>query len=294
MREQIGLIGIGLVGTALAENLLKAGYGVVGFDIVPEKCRLLEQMGGQAGAGPADVAAQCRRVILSLMTSQIVRQVLEGEDGILSAKLLPQLIIDTTTADPQATPAIAALCRQRGLAYLDATISGSSAAIRRQEGVFMVGGEAEDFQACLDLLKALAQEAFYLGPSGAGAKAKLAVNLVLGLNRLALAEALVFAEGLGLELAGFLELLKSTPAYSRIMDSKGLKMLSGDFTAEGRLAQHAKDVQIILAQAALLGIELPLSRRHLEVLKAAIAAGDGELDNAAVIREIRRRRQRQG
>jgi len=288
-KENIGLVGIGLVGTALGENLLAAGFGVVGYDIVPEKCRHLEELGGEAASSPADVARRCRRVVLSLMTSEIVRGVVEGSDGLLEADPPPTHIIDTTTGDPNQTAALAARLAERGVAYLDATLSGSSQQIRERRGVLMVGGERAAFEACRDLFGAVTDKAFYLGPPGSGAKAKLASNLILGLNRAALAEGLVFAETLGLELAPFLELLKQTPAYSVMMDAKGDKMLTGDFTPQSRVAQHHKDVSIILNYAAKHGQELPLSQAHLDILAAAIAAGDADLDTSAVIREIRRR-----
>ena len=135
----------------------------------------------------------------------------------------------------------------------------------------------------------LSEKVFYVGPSGSGSKAKLASNLILGLNRLALAEGLVFAEKLGLELESFLELLKVSPAYSVAMDVKGRKMLDKDFVPQSKIRQHHKDVSIILKYAEKVGQQLPLSRVHLDVLEKAIEAGDGELDNAAVIGEIRRR-----
>lgn len=156
----------------------------------------------------------------------------------------------------------------------------------------MVGGEKVAFEKCLDIHRALSEKAFYLGPSGSGAKAKLASNLILGLNRLVLAEGLIFAEELGLDLEPFLELLKVSPAYSVSMDVKGRKMLEGDFEPQSRIHQHHKDVSIILKYAEIAGQELPLSKLHMDILEKAIAAGDAELDNSAVIREIRRRTKR--
>jgi 3-hydroxyisobutyrate dehydrogenase-like beta-hydroxyacid dehydrogenase len=153
----------------------------------------------------------------------------------------------------------------------------------------MVGGDRAAFEACADIFEAITEKVFYLGPSGNGSKAKLASNLILGLNRLALAEGLVFASKLGLDLQGFLELLKVTPAYSAVMDTKGKKMLNQDFSPEARIRQHHKDVSIILKYAERIGQELPLSRVHLDILEKSIAAGDAEMDNAAVIREIERR-----
>jgi 3-hydroxyisobutyrate dehydrogenase-like beta-hydroxyacid dehydrogenase len=287
----VGLIGIGLVGTALAERLLKAGFEVIGYDIVPEKREHLESLGGQAAGGPAEVASRASCVILSLLTSDIVREVIEGPGGVLEADPRPRTIIDTTTGDPEATEAMAGKLAERGMAYLDATIVGSSAQIREGAGVFLVGGEAEPFEERVDILEALGERAFHVGPSGAGARAKLVVNLVLGLNRAALAEGLAFGEAMGLEPPQVLALLMSTPAYSRIMDTKGRKMVESDFTPEARLSQHRKDVALILDAARKAGQSLPLSEQHLRLLDAAIAAGDGDLDNSVVVRELERRRQ---
>lgn len=210
----------------------------------------------------------------------------------LEAESLPRYIIDTSTSDPEATIALAGRLAERRIYFLDSTISGSSQQIRDREVVFMVGGEKVAFEKCLDIHRALSEKAFYLGPSGSGAKAKLASNLILGLNRLVLAEGLIFAEELGLDLEPFLELLKVSPAYSVSMDVKGRKMLEGDFEPQSRIHQHHKDVSIILKYAEIAGQELPLSKLHMDILEKAIAAGDAELDNSAVIREIRRRTKR--
>ncbi len=288
-KERIALVGIGLVGTALAENLLAAGFDVTGFDIDPARCRRLEELGGHAAGSPREAAEGRPRILLSLMNSRIVAEVLEGADGVLHAALPPRIVIDTTTGDPEMSAGLAAKLGERGISFLDATISGSSEQVRRRRGVFMVGGEVRSFESCRDVFSALAEKCFHLGPPGTGCKAKLAVNLILGLNRLALAEGLVFAERLGLDLESFFPILTETAAYSRVMDGKGIKMLRGDFTAQARLAQHRRDVGIILEYARKLGMELPLSAVHAEVLDAAIAAGDGDLDNSAVIREVRRR-----
>jgi len=294
MREKIGLVGVGLVGTAIAERLLSANFEVVGFDIDSTRCMHLEKLGGKAVSRPAEVACETDRLVLSLPDTHVVRQVVEGPKGILEAKISPTYIIDTTTGDPEETAALAKRLAERGIYFLDATISGSSRQVRDGDAVFMVGGDKAAFERCTDIFQALSSatgtgKAFYLGPSGNGSRAKLASNLILGLNRLALAEGLIFASKLGLELKAFLELLKVSPAYSAAMDTKGKKMLNGDFTPESRIRQHHKDVSLILKYADMAGQELPLSKVHLNILKAAIAAGNGDMDNAAVIREIERR-----
>ena len=289
MGSTVGLVGLGLVGTAIAESLSAAKFEVVGFDINPQRRAALEKLGGTWASSPAEVAGQAARVILSLPDTSAVEQVVEGSGGILNARPLPACIIDTTTGDPDRTVALAARLAQKGICFLDATISGSSEQVRKREAVFMVGGDKGAFEKCRGIFDALTQKVFYLGPSGSGSKAKLASNLVLGLNRLALAEGLVFAEKLGLDLSAFLELLKATPAYSAIMDTKGQKMLKGDFTAQARLRQHHKDVSLILEYAEQAGQELPLSKAHFDVLQKAIESGDADLDNSAIIKELRRR-----
>lgn len=289
MTSSIALVGLGLVGTAMAERLLAEQFDVVGFDIDSKKCEHLEQLGGNALGSPAEVAEQVERIVLSLPDTDVVLQVVEGPGGILEAKTLPRYIIDTTTGEPDETAALAQRLARRGIYFLDAPFSGSSQQVRDKEVIFMVGGDKKAFEECKDIFDALGEKVFYVGESGSGSKAKLAGNLILGLNRLALAEGLVFASKLGLDPQAFLELLKVTPAYSAAMDVKGKKMLDGDFTAQARLRQHHKDVSIILKYAEKAGQELPLSRVHLDVLKKAIDAGDGDLDNSAVIREIERR-----
>jgi 3-hydroxyisobutyrate dehydrogenase-like beta-hydroxyacid dehydrogenase len=288
--SKIGLVGLGLVGTAMIERLLTERYNVIGFDIEPAKCEHLKQLGGKVVGNPAKVAEKTDRVILSLTDTEVVLKVVEGYDGILQAKSPPKYIIDTTTGDPDETEALAQRLAKKDIYFLDAPFSGSSRQVRDKEITFMVGGDKTAYEKCMDIFQTLGTNVFYLGDSGNGSRAKLASNLILGLNRLALAEGLVFASRLGLDPKAFLELLKVTPAYSAAMDVKGKKMLDGDFTAEGRLRQHHKDVSIILKYSEKLEQELPLSKVHLDVLKKAIEAGDGDLDNSAVIREIERRK----
>jgi 3-hydroxyisobutyrate dehydrogenase-like beta-hydroxyacid dehydrogenase len=290
MTSNIGLIGLGLVGTAVAERLLAEQFDVIGFDIEPTKREHLEKLGAKTVKNPAQVAEQTDRVILSLPNTEIVLKVVEGPNGILKAGSSPGYIIDTTTGDPDKTVALAQRLKEKEIYFLDAPFSGSSQQVRDKEITFMIGGEKLAYETCIDIFQTLGKQTFYLGDSGNGSRAKLASNLILGLNRLALAEGLVFAGKLGLDLKVFLELLKLTPAYSAAMDVKGKKMLDGDFSAQARLSQHHKDVSIMLKYSKKLGQELPLSQVHLDVLKKAIEAGDGDLDNSAVIREIERRK----
>lgn len=278
--KRIGMIGLGLMGTALTERLLEHGYRVRVWNRTREKAEPLIVRGAEWSDNPL---VDCERVIISLYTSDVVETVLEQmRDGLRAG----QVVLDTTTGEPAQTAALGARLAAKGVRYLDAPISGSSEQTRRGEATVMVGGERAAFEACSDLWPVMGKKVFYVGPCGSAAKMKLVSNLVLGLNRAALAEGLVFAESVGVAPAAALEVLMGSMAYSRTMDAKGPKMVKGDFTVQARLSQHFKDVRLIL-EAAAAGQELPLSEAHRRLLEQAEAAGLGELDNSAVIKAIR-------
>jgi 3-hydroxyisobutyrate dehydrogenase-like beta-hydroxyacid dehydrogenase len=289
-RKSIGVLGIGLVGSAITEILLERGYRVHIWNRTAGKMQPLVKKGAIAGESPAAVGNACDRVFISVMSTNAVRELCEGPEGLLSATPPPRYILDTTTGDPDETVALAEKLAAQEVAFLDATISGSSLQIRCREGLYMIGGSRHAYLDCEDLFREVTKNYEYLGPSGSGSKAKLASNVILGLNRLALAEGLVFAEKIGLDIARLLPVLKRSPAYSMAMDVKGEKMVTGDFAPQSRILQHLKDLAIVKQYADEAGQCLPLTEVHLDVMKSAIKAGDGEKDNSIVIEEIRRRR----
>ncbi|MFQ6111248.1 MAG: NAD(P)-dependent oxidoreductase, partial [Nitrospinota bacterium] len=145
------------------------------------------------------------------------------------------------------------------------------------------GGREEVYKECQDVFQSIGKRLFYMGESGSGALAKLVVNLVLGLNRLALAEGLTLGMQAGIEGERLLELLNASAAYSRAMDIKGRKMVEGDFETEGKLEFHLKDVELMLKLGRELKVPLLLSSLHAQVLRAGVAQGLGLQDNSAVI-----------
>lgn len=277
----VGIIGVGLVGTAAAERLLAAGYSVTGYDIRPEQLHALQALGGEAAARPGAVAAACDRILLSLPTSAIAGAVLEE----IRPELRPgSLLIDTTTGDPEDAVRFAARLRAWRMEYVDATVGGSSRQVRTREAILLCGGTEAGYTRCLDIFEQLARQSFHVGPAGSGARIKLVLNLVLGLNRAVLAEGLAFARSSGIDPQVALEILQAGPAYSRAMDAKGARMILGEFEPDARLSQHLKDVRLILAAGKRQGAELPLSRLHAELLERVEAAGFGGLDNSAIIK----------
>jgi 3-hydroxyisobutyrate dehydrogenase-like beta-hydroxyacid dehydrogenase len=277
--SRIGIIGLGLVGSALAERFLQNKFEVVGFDIDAARNDSLVQLGGRPGDSAARVVQQCERIVLSLPTSDIVCDVLTP----LAINLRGKTVIDTTTGEPDAMNELGTRLAQQQCDYLVATIAGSSAQVRRGEVVAMLGGSAETVDRCEDLLQAFARQWFHVGGWRNAARMKLVVNLVLGLNRAALAEGLAFAKACSIDPQRALEVLLAGPAFSRVMETKGGKMVERDFAPEARLAQHHKDVRLILEQGKKADTDLPLSTLHESLLARLIEQGLGDADNSAII-----------
>lgn len=286
-RHPVGLIGLGLVGMALAKRLVQAGFPCTGYDLRPEACAAFTAAGGLAAASPADVANAAAVIVLAVFDTQDVVAVTEGHNGILEGGT-PAALIDCSTGNPDALAALANRLAARGIGFIEAPLSGSSTQIADGEATMLLGGDACVIQAHAAVLDALASRRFHLGGAGMGARAKLATNLVLGLNRAVLAEGLVFAEKLGIDPAQFLELVLASPARSDAAAVKGPLMVSGDFAPQSRIRQHLKDVDLMLQQARDAHQRLPLSQVHAALMRAAVDAGDGELDNAAIVRQLRR------
>lgn len=278
-QSSVGLVGVGLLGLSLAQRLIQSGFPVRGWDVSKSRLVALRQSKGESAIGIEDVFRRCRHVVLSLPDSGVVHSVLETAS--LSAG---QVIVDTTTGDPLATEATAAALAGRGVLYLDATILGSSELAACGEAIALVGATDEGLRESKDILQSISREYFHLGPPGSGAKMKLVANLVLGLHRAVLAEGLAFARGYGIDLVRAIEVLKSGATYSRVMDTKGVKMTARDFPPQARLRQHLKDVELIRKESKRLGALVPLSELHFRLLNDLVERGFGDEDNSAIIR----------
>jgi 3-hydroxyisobutyrate dehydrogenase-like beta-hydroxyacid dehydrogenase len=285
-KTPIGLIGVGLMGEVYAQRLIAAGFGVIGFDVDPERAKRLTQIGGRAGS-LADIARQCDPVVVAVFSTDQVEEVVERA---LAPAAAGKIVICTSTCDPDRIATLGARVAQ-AVRFLEAPVSGTSAQVRQGDGVGLIGGDVETAQAAAAVLDALFPKRFHIGKIGDGGRAKLAINLILGLNRLALAEGLVFASRLGLDATAFLAVARTSAAASQVMDTKGPKMVARDFAPEGRVRQTLKDVHLMMDQAHRLGQELPLLKVHAAVLEACVRHGESENDNSVVIEEIRRRAQ---
>jgi 3-hydroxyisobutyrate dehydrogenase-like beta-hydroxyacid dehydrogenase len=281
-KRTVGLIGLGLMGQALATRLIPAGFRVVGYDIDAAKNVKLKAMGGEPAGSLAEVA-KCRVVLLAVFSTEQVEEVVEQALG--SGKI----VLCTSTCDPDRIAALAARVAGGGTRFLETPVSGSSGQVSRGEGVGLIGGDPRTAAEVDDILAALYPRRFHIGKVGDAGRAKLAINLILGLNRMALAEGLVFAARLGLDAKAFLDVARSSAAYSQVMDIKGRKMIERDFKPEGFVHQSLKDFKLMREQAKQRGQTLPALELNASLLEACVRAGEADYDNSAVIEEIRRR-----
>ncbi len=271
------VVGLGLMGTAIAGRLLDAGCDVRVWNRSPARADPLLARGA---CWTDDPLGECHLVVVSLYDGAAVRAVMAPW---LARSAPGRVVVDTSTVDPATTESLAGTARARGLAWLDAPISGSSVQTARGEATVLIGGPAEDVAALGALWEILGGHWHHVGPTGSASRMKLVTNLVLGLNRAALAEGLVLADVLGIDAQAALDVLRDSPAASRQMETKGPKMVAGDFSVQARLGQHLKDVDLILEAAADAGVTLTLATAHRALLEAAVAAGLGDLDNSAII-----------
>ncbi|MEI8150942.1 MAG: NAD(P)-dependent oxidoreductase [Hyphomicrobiales bacterium] len=284
--KTVGVIGLGLMGEVLCGRLMAAGFGVVGTDVDPAKNARLGQRGGQAVASAAEVAS-CGVIALAVFSTDQVEEVVET---LLPLVAPGTVLLCTSTCDPDRIEALGKRLAGGHLRFLETPVSGTSEQVRQGDGVGLIGGDPAAAADVVAVLDALFPRRFHIGKIGDGGRAKLAVNLILGLNRMALAEGLTFAERMGLNPKAFLAVAKGAASYSQVMETKGGKMLARDFAPEGRVKQTLKDVHMMLDQGERLGQSLPMLQVHCDVLESCVRAGEAERDNSIVVEEIRRRR----
>lgn len=283
----IGIVGLGLVGQALGQRLRDAGFAVLGFDLRAAARDDFAARGGRTVDSLDELGRQATVLVLAVFETRDVIDVLEGPHGLL-ANGITRTVIDCSTGDPDALEALAGRLAARGVDFIESPLSGSSQQIQTGEATALLGGSPEAVARARDVLQVLATRRIHLGGAGMGARAKLATNLVIGLNRAALAEGMVFAQRLGIAPAAFLDLVLATPARSAAAEVKGELMVREDFHPQSRIRQHLKDVRLMIDGAAARGQRLPLSQVHADLMQAAVDAGDGDLDNAAILRQLRR------
>lgn len=281
MRD-VGIIGLGLVGRAMASRLIAARYRVLGYDISPAACEAAATLGVTLLEDAASVARATDTILLSLLTSVDRQTLCWGTQELASALTPGSVILDITTAHPDDLVEDAGRLAKQQVRLIDVCLSGSSQVIAAGNALALIGGtEAEaDYEWAV---RPFTKSRHYFDSPGAGNRVKLIVNLVFGLHRLVLAEALGLARCGGFDLSKILEVLRAGETYSVAMDTKGPAMIRGLYEpAIAKLSQHAKDVHLICEYARSVQAMTPLSDLHRELIDSLVSLGLGELDNAAI------------
>jgi 3-hydroxyisobutyrate dehydrogenase len=287
MAERVGIVGLGLMGSAFSHHLLQSGFEVRGYDLSEERMRQFAERGGIAVESPAAAAQGARWMLTSLPSSDVVREVVFGAQGIAAAARPGLLLADTTTSRPQDSERLGAELAARGIGFLDAAVSGTSAMAWKKDLVVIAGGSPESFDACQPLFAGFSRAAYRMGAVGAGAMTKLIINLILFGNRLALAEGLVLGMKAGMEGESLLAVLQDAACSSKTMVDKGPKMLRGDYTPEGQVKTSLKDGRLALEQGARLGAPMLVASLWTQLQQSGYEQGLGEHDSVAFIEVLR-------
>lgn len=283
-RMRVGFIGVGLMGGHMSRHLIEAGFPVIVHDTDPARVAAAVRAGAKTVSSPDEIPGQVDVLMFSLPTSDIVKDVVHNQLKLFQTGRQGLIVLDATTADPDKSAAIAADLAKVGIRFLDCTVSGTSEMCAVKDIIFMVGGSQDAYADCEPMFAAMGREWMHMGANGNGAIMKLCVNLVLGLNRMALAEGLTLARKAGIEPLAALEVLKKSAAFSKIMDQKGYRMVEKRFhPPAGKLRIYLKDVRAMLALGEKLNCPLPLIGLHAQALASEVAKGRGEWDSANII-----------
>lgn len=276
-----GWIGLGNMGTPMARRLLVAGYPVTVFNRNPTKAEPLRAEGATVAPSPAAVLDAAQVTFLMVSDDQAIRELFTGEQGLIQSSATGKLIVNMSTVSPGVSQEMAKLCHSHGHEYLDAPVSGSVKQAETGQLAIMVGGEKAAFQQAQPLFEHLGKLALRVGPTGAGNKAKLAMNTLLGFQAQGLAEAVLFAQQHGLNTADLLALIKSSALASVFINIKGEAILNESYQAAFALKLLAKDLRLAKAE----GLDSPLANVVHQTFQEAEAA-HGDNDVIAILKHL--------
>jgi 2-hydroxy-3-oxopropionate reductase len=281
----IGFIGLGLMGRPMAAHLIAAGHSVA-LHRVKEVSQFLVDQGGVALDSARAVAETSDVIILMLPDTPDVEAVLFGADGVAAGLSAGKLVIDMSSISPVATKDFAERIRALGCNYLDAPVSGGEVGAKNAALTIMVGGEQAVFDKALPLFQTMGKNITLVGGNGDGQTAKVANQIIVGLNIQAVAEALLFAKQAGADPAKVREALMGGFAASRVLEVHGERMVKRTFDPGFRVRLHRKDLSLAIDAAKSLDIALPNTSATQQLMNAAIARGDGDKDHSALIRTL--------
>ncbi|MFJ9771052.1 2-hydroxy-3-oxopropionate reductase [Kitasatospora sp. NPDC101157] len=286
--RKIAFVGLGIMGKPMAVNLVKAGHHVTGFDLSQASIDTVVAAGGHGAASIADAVKDAEVVITMVPADPHVEAVILGEGGVLENVRAGALVIDMSSITPQTSIKVGKAAREKGVRTLDAPVSGGEAGAIEAVLSIMVGGEAADFAEAKPLFDALGTTVVHVGPDGAGQTVKAANQLIVAVNIQVLAEAVVFLENAGVDLAAALDVLGGGLAGSTVLNRKKANMLNREFAPGFRIDLHHKDMGIVTDAARAVGAALPVGAVVAQLVASARANGDGSLDHSALLRGVER------
>ena len=282
--DKIGFIGLGRMGRPMASNLVRKGFDLVVYDVRAEAIDAVAELGAQAAARVAEVAAACDVVITMLPDSAVVAEVVAGADGVLSAARAGGLLMDMSTIEPETTDRMAQLCQDQGLGFVDAPVGRLASHADVGESLFMVGGTHENFERVRPLLDAMGTTIYHCGPCGAGTRTKIVNNFLAVASCQMNAEALTLAQGLGLDLDSTLDVLYGTTAFNgQLKIAWPAKVLKDDVSPGFAINLAHKDLSLVMAAANAAKVPMPMAAAAREAFSTARARGFGGQDFSAML-----------
>jgi len=281
--EKMGFVGLGVMGAAMAKNLLGAGHDLVVHNRTREKAEALEALGAEVSDSPGEVARKCGVVITMLPGPPEVRQVVAGEDGLLDSAQKGSLLVDMSTSSPALARELHRAAKERGAETLDAPVSGGDVGAEKGTLSIMVGGEEEAFGRALPLFEVMGGTVVHVGGAGTGQTVKACNQIVVALVIEAVSEALVLSSKAGVDPAKVVEVLSGGLAANKVMEVKRDKLLNREFEPGGKVESHHKDLGIALESGREYGVALPVTALVHEMFGALIAKGRSGWDHSALI-----------
>jgi 3-hydroxyisobutyrate dehydrogenase len=285
--RRVGFAGLGTMGAAMAANLVRGGFEVAVWNRSPGRAAEVVALGASQAASPADLATGRDAVVLCVRDTPDVEAVLFGSAGIVDGSAPGLLVIDCSTIDPDATRRFGERLAERGVALVDAPVSGGSEGARQGTLSIMVGGADADVSRARPVLEAMGRTITHVGPLGAGQATKAVNQVILAGTYLAVAEGIVLAMKSGLDPQVVIQALGAGAAASWVLANRSERMIRNEYPIGFKLALHRKDLGIALGMAQAVGAALPVAGLAAEIENGLIAQGHGEDDNSALARAIR-------
>ncbi|ALS76485.1 2-hydroxy-3-oxopropionate reductase [Planococcus rifietoensis] len=282
MNKTIGFIGLGIMGKPMSLNLLKAGYQVSVNDLNTQTVEVLKEAGAQF-ATPAEMGATCDVVITMLPASHHVKQVVLGDNGILTNATPGTVIIDMSSISPVASVEIANEAAKRGVEMIDAPVSGGEPKAIDGTLAIMAGGKESVFESVKDVFECIGSDIVLVGDNGSGVTAKLANQIIVNLNIAAMSEALVLAAKAGIDVEKMYQAIRGGLAGSAVLDAKVPLILDRNFVAGGRIDINLKDMTNVMETAHEIGVPLPLSSQLVEIFHALKVDGKAADDHGGIV-----------